>query len=96
MKIFFKIFDFPLRGKGREHALEDPNSIILTRKTAEKFFGDKDPVGRYFSIDSLGEYIIAGIIPETDQKSHIQFDVLLPVESMKKDQSENWDNIYSS
>ena len=93
---FFRVFSFPLQGVDREHALDDPNSIILSEETAEKFFGDEEALGRTFTIDSIGEYIVAGIVPENDLKSHIQIDVLLPVESMKTDMSENWENIYSS
>ncbi len=93
---FFRIFDYPLQGTDREQALADPNSIILSQETANKFFGDADPLGQSFSIDSIGEYIVAGIVPDNDLKSHIQFDALVPVESMKTDMKENWTNIYSS
>lgn len=93
---FLRIFDFPLQGTDRENALNDPNSVLLTEETANKFFGDGDPLGETFTIDSVGQYIVAGIIPEHGLKSHIQFDALVPVESMKKDRSGEWDYIYSS
>ncbi|MFC2111997.1 ABC transporter permease [Bacteroidota bacterium] len=93
---FFRIFNFPLRGIDPEHAMEDPNSIILSEETAVKFFGDKDPLGESFAVDSIGEFIVGGIIPESDLKSHIQFDALLSVKNMKKDLSDNWENIYSN
>ncbi|MFC2114839.1 ABC transporter permease [Bacteroidota bacterium] len=93
---FLRMFNFPLRGTDPLHALEEPNSIILTEETARKFFGNSDPMGQSFSVDSIGEYIVAGIIPENELKSHIQFDALVSVKSLKKDLSENWGNIYSS
>ncbi len=93
---FFRIFNFPLEGTDREHALDDPNSIILTEETAEKFFGDSDPIGQPFAVDSVGQYIVSGIVPRNDFKSHIQFDALVSVKSMKRDMSENWNNIYAS
>lgn len=93
---FLRIFDFPLQGTDRENVLNDPNSVLLTEETANKFFGDGDPLGETFTIDSVGQYIVAGIIPEHGLKSHIQFDALVSVESMKKDRSGEWDYIYSS
>jgi putative ABC transport system permease protein len=93
---FFRIFDFPLRGKERDHAMEDPGTIILTQEAASKFFGTADPLGKPFSIDSVGEYIVGGIVPSTNLKSHIQFDALVPVGSMQTDRSEDWENVYSS
>ncbi len=93
---YLQLFNFPLRGIDRAHAMDDPNSLIIREETARKFFGDADPMGESFTIDSIGEYIIVGIIPENSLKSHMDFEALISVESMKKSQSENWDNIYSS
>ena len=36
---FFKIFDFPLLA-GEYASLKDPNTALLSRSTAEKYFGD--------------------------------------------------------
>ena len=36
---FFKMFDFPLLA-GSYASLNDPNNVLLTKETAEKYFGD--------------------------------------------------------
>ena len=36
---FFNIFDFPLLA-GSYASLKDPNNVLLTKETAEKYFGD--------------------------------------------------------
>jgi putative ABC transport system permease protein len=79
-----------------DHAMEDPNSILLSRETVDKFFGDEDPLGKTFSIDSVGEYIVGGVIENRGLKTHIDMDVVLPVGSMKKNLSGNRTNIYAS
>jgi putative ABC transport system permease protein len=43
---FFKMFDYPLLA-GSYESLKDPNNVILTKETAEKYFGDwKAAIGR--------------------------------------------------
>jgi putative ABC transport system permease protein len=42
----FEVFTFPLL-KGDAHtALNDPNAVVITEEMAEKYFGDKDPIGK--------------------------------------------------
>src|SRR5215467_13213207 len=43
---FFNIFDFPLL-EGTYSSLRDPNNVLLSKETAEKYFGDwKDAIGK--------------------------------------------------
>jgi len=46
---FFEIFTFNHAGVP-SNALESPKSIVLTKPLAEKYFGDKDPIGQSVSI----------------------------------------------
>ena len=43
---FFKIFDFPLSQGDKNNALANPNSIILTKNLAHKYFGNQNPMGK--------------------------------------------------
>ena len=43
---FFDVFSFPLIQGDPETSLEDPNMMILTRSSAQKYFGDENPVGK--------------------------------------------------
>ncbi|HSG27369.1 MAG TPA: ABC transporter permease, partial [Candidatus Krumholzibacterium sp.] len=43
---FFEVFTFPfIRGDGPT-ALEKPDAVVITESSAEKYFGDADPIGR--------------------------------------------------
>lgn len=42
---FFDVFDFQLEDDSAEEILDEPYTLVLTRETADKFFGDEDPVG---------------------------------------------------
>ena len=53
---FFKIFDFPLLA-GTYASLNDPNNVLLTKETAEKYFGDwKTAIGKTIRL-KVGGYI---------------------------------------
>lgn len=42
----FKVFDFNLLEGDPKLALSQPNSILLSKEAAAKYFGDEDPVGK--------------------------------------------------
>jgi putative ABC transport system permease protein len=51
---FFKIFDFPLL-TGSYASLRDPNNVLLTKETAEKYFGDwKTALGKTIQLKAGG------------------------------------------
>ncbi|MEO6289468.1 MAG: ABC transporter permease [Ginsengibacter sp.] len=53
---FFKMFDFPLFA-GSYESLNEPNNALLTKETAEKYFGDwKTAMGKTIKIE-VGGYI---------------------------------------
>jgi putative ABC transport system permease protein len=53
---FFKIFDFPLLA-GSYASLKDPNNVLLTKETAEKYFGDwKTAMGKTIKLQ-MGGYM---------------------------------------
>jgi len=79
---FFEVFDFPLEEGSADGILDEPYTMVLTRETADKFFGDEDPVGKFIEFDTLS-YEVKGIIPETGQKSHIQFEALVSLPTLE-------------
>ncbi|HZX60092.1 MAG TPA: ABC transporter permease, partial [Mucilaginibacter sp.] len=51
---FFKMFDFPLLA-GSYESLKDPNNVLLTKETAEKYFGDwKAAMGKTIKLQAGG------------------------------------------
>ncbi len=53
---FFKIFDFPLLA-GSYASLEEPNNVLLTKESAEKYFGDwKAAIGKTIKLE-VGGYM---------------------------------------
>jgi putative ABC transport system permease protein len=74
---FFDVFSFQLIRGDKKGILEKPESIVISSRLAEKFFGNEDPIGRMLHC-SLGRLEIAGIVENVPENSHIQFDWLIP------------------
>lgn len=73
---FFKIFTFPvIKGNGSD-ALGEPNTAVLTRKSAEKFFGNKNPIGSMLKINEDLVKITA-VMENVPENSHFHFDVIV-------------------
>lgn len=88
---FLSLFHYKLKAGNPEEALNNPNSVVLKEKAAERLFGDLDPIGETIKVGNLGEYIVTGIIEENDEKSHIKFDVLASIEAL--DRLEDQDSV---
>jgi putative ABC transport system permease protein len=79
----FKVFDFNLIEGNKENILSEPYSIILTKKAAEKYFGNINPVGQSLKLgDNKEIFHVKGILKTIPTNSHIQFDLLASFSSL--------------
>ena len=59
---FFRIFNYPLLA-GSYESLKDPNNVLLSKETAEKYFGNwKDAIGKTFKINNTDVVKVTGIL----------------------------------
>jgi len=72
----FDIFTFPVLKGDPKKALEDRNSIIITEKIAKKYFEDEDPVGKILNHNNWDDYMVAAVVKDIPQNSHIRFDII--------------------
>lgn len=73
---FFEVFDFELLRGDAQKALAQPNSIVLTERLAEKYFGDQDPVGAALTVDGA-PYTVTGLAANPPENTQIGFDGLI-------------------
>jgi len=88
-KNFFKVFSFTLLRGNPETALAEPAAIVLTEKLAEKYFGTEEPLGKTIRIDEGYDAKITGIIEKIPGNSHLQFDYIISLMSLKLIQGDN-------
>jgi len=73
---FFDMFSFKLIAGDPEIALSDPNSVILSKYNANKFFGDDNPLGENLFINNK-LMTVTGIIEDTPRTSSIRYNFLV-------------------
>lgn len=74
---FFDLFTFNLISGDLSTAMLDPYSVILTRETAEKYFGDEEALGKSLSINTSYLFTVTAILENLPDNSSIQFDLLI-------------------
>ena len=79
----FEVFDFPLQRGDPRHVLAEPNTIIVTRAMAQKYFGDADPIGKVLQFEGRHDLRVTGVLGDIPDASHFQLDALISFESLK-------------
>jgi putative ABC transport system permease protein len=76
---FFDIFNFEILTGNKKTILQKPNSMVLTKTSADKLFGKEDPIGKTVAIQSQDtiSYTVTGILADIPGNSHLQFEGLL-------------------
>lgn len=77
------VFEYELEYGDSRTALTEPYSVVLTKKAAKKLFRQENPLGETFKVGDLGTYKVTGVLKETTNKSHIVFDALASMASVK-------------
>ncbi|MBL7960297.1 ABC transporter permease [bacterium] len=80
---FFDVFTSKWIDGDAVTALKEPNSVILTRSMANKYFGDQNPMGQSITYEREVAFKVTGIIEDTPLNSHFYFDFLASFVSLK-------------
>lgn len=90
---FFKIFNFPLLA-GTYESLKDPGNVLLTKETAEKYFGDwKTAIGKTIKLEAGGFIFshgterlkVSGILATIPANTDFQLKVVVSYENFFSD-----------
>jgi len=76
----FEVFTFPLVAGDPATALSDPHSIVLSEKSAAKYFPDGAATGQTLRVDDKYDFRVAGVMKNVPRNSHLRFDFLVPFE----------------
>jgi putative ABC transport system permease protein len=73
------ILQVPMIFGDKAHALSEPNTIVLTKRKADKYFPGQNPVGKLMILnnDKSRIYKVGGVIKDFPSTSHIHYDFWL-------------------
>jgi len=80
----FDMFDYQFIHGDPNTALDKPNSLVLTRNHAIKYFGKADALGESLQNNEGDTYNVTGVIEDVPFNSHFIFDGLIARNSMPK------------
>ncbi|HWV73464.1 MAG TPA: ABC transporter permease [Pseudosphingobacterium sp.] len=81
---FFTIFDFPLLEGNKSHPFTDDNSVVITQKTAKKYFGNENPIGKIIIANDSVNLKVSSVMENFPSNSSMNFDMLMPISYFAK------------
>lgn len=98
---FFTLFDFKLKEGNLSDPFSNSSSLILTKSTAKKFFGNSPAIGKNVNV-LLGEenvlFTVSGITEDAPEASSIKYNMLIPYSNVdklfSKRAQESWFNVF--
>jgi putative ABC transport system permease protein len=73
---FFKVFDFKALAGNLQTALDKPNTVVITKAMAQKYFGRSDPIGQSILFNNKKQYVVAAVMENVPANSHFSFSFL--------------------
>ncbi len=81
---FFDIFDFNWLAGNKRTALQDPNTVLLTRSTAEKYFGNwQSAMGKFLKVNNTLLLKITGILSDMPANTDFPLKVVISYATLK-------------
>ncbi len=74
---FFKIFTHRFLYGDAEHALNRPNTIVITKSFANRYFGNENPLGQTITTITGEVYEISAVIDNLPDNLHLKFNGLI-------------------
>ena len=97
---FFKVFNFPLIEGDEATAFKQANTLVMTRSTARKYFGDANPIGKMVGLGGLNgdertTYEVTGVLEDSPDNSTMDFEILLSMKSFPQVENRYWSWVWT-
>jgi len=90
---FLQVFSIPLIEGNATNALVQPNSIVISRSFAKKYFGNSEAVGKSLTVGTYNSvYKVTGVIDKVPDNSHFHFDAFLSLSTFHIT-NKTWSNL---
>jgi hypothetical protein len=91
---FFDVFHFPNNLSNAAQLLRQPNKVLLTQKTADRYFPGGNALGKTIKLGDVDQQVVevAGVLPDPPANSHLPYSMLVswPTLQLSEDELQNW------
>ncbi len=89
----FKVFSFDVIHGDEITALDAPNTVVITEKAAEKYFGTSDAIGKTLETNDNNStlYKVTAVIKNMPRNAHFNFDFIFSMDNVNY----GWGNFLS-
>ncbi len=87
---FFRIFDFSILSGEPAEGLKEPNTMVVSKRVAEKYFPAEPAVGKSLMLDNRWEYRIVAVVDHEPTKSEFEYDFYLSMEGLEEAKNPIW------
>ena len=89
---FFSVFTIPFIKGDAKTALIEPNSIVITKDAARKYFGNEEPLGKLLTVNDGSNTLckVTGVINKIPANSHFHFDMFVAMSSLPYAKDPTW------
>jgi putative ABC transport system permease protein len=87
---FLEMFSFPLIIGDPSSALTVKESVVISERSAQKYFRGEDPIGKILRVNQNANLTVTGVIKNVPTNSSLTFDMLVPVQNIGEERIATW------
>ncbi len=84
----FEFFTIPLVLGEPASVLKRPKSVVLSERTAKRYFGGANPLNQVVTVNDTISFLVTGVFEDLPLATHLDFDIVLS----NAGQERQWDN----
>lgn len=79
----FDIFTIPFIHGNPQNALTRPETMVISHRMAQKYFGTDSPLGKSLSINQR-DYEITGVVADSPLNTHLKYDLIASLKTLER------------
>jgi putative ABC transport system permease protein len=83
--VFPELFPLTVKEGSIQRALAEPGFAILTEKTAERYFGKENAIGKRIKLANLVDLEVVAVVADAPTNTHLPYNILVSYLSFKPD-----------
>ncbi|MCK5147555.1 ABC transporter permease [bacterium] len=80
---FFDVFSYEIIHQSTPNLLDVPNTVVLTKAAAIRYFGTTEVVGKTLYLQEGHQVTVAAVMADVPKASHVHFDVLCSMSTLQ-------------